>query len=240
MYHSLNSIVTLLKLAKVKSTHMAQHRCLWTVCTQPKFADHTVDVAILDLDVKQEAKPMQHIYDFELLKSALRSRPEESQTRFILVEDLSPAMIEALGSELDLDPEFFANHIAGADTNYVHERSRALFLDDGNLNAHPTAFLEPREYFSVTWKRKALQGLQNQSTLRDVLVALNMKEGSTRSERLSQLFMTDQTYNSNIWRGHELIGTESAPGIAVAAEERVSIYFKEDHENEGVLTGLFL
>ncbi|KAF8432085.1 hypothetical protein BGX38DRAFT_1227080 [Terfezia claveryi] len=225
----------------VKSTFMAQHRCLWAVCAQPKFADHTVDVAILDLDnVRQEAEPVQHIHDFELLKSTLRSHPSPSQTRFILVEDLSPAMIEALGSELDLDPEFFADHIAGAQDNYVHERSRALFLDDGNLNAHPTAFLEPKEYFSITWKRKALQGLQGQSTLRDVLVALNMKEGSTRSERLSQLFTTDMTYNSNIWRSHELIGTESPPGIAVAAEERVSIYFKKGNENEDVLTVVIL
>ena len=183
---------------------------------------------------------MQLIHDFELLKSALRPHPAASRTRFILVEDLSPAMIEALGSELDLDPEFFANHIAGAQDNYVHERGRALFLDDGNLNAYPTSFLEPREYISLTWKRKALQAVQNQATLRDVLLALNMKEGSTRSERLNQLFTTDRTYNSNIWRGHELIGTESAPGIAVAAEERVSIYFKRDHENESALTGLFL
>lgn len=220
---------------KVRNLFSSQHRCLWPVYAQAKISDHKVDVVFLDFDAQHVPRPLKHIYQYPQLKSTLKSRPSEICTRFVLVEDLSPAMIEALGSELDLDPEFFSNHIAGAEEEYV--KPGKTRLEDGRRNAHPTAFLEPKDYFSITWKRKALQEVQGQATLKDVLRVKGMQEGETKAMMLDELFSDGSLPDCNIWRGNEIMGNEYQPGIAVAAEERVSIYFKNDPEDADLLTG---
>jgi hypothetical protein len=68
--------------------------------------------------------------------------------RVLIVEDLSPDLMEALGSTFELDPEFFAHHLS---------RSGYAMADYDDLPPHrwPT-FGMPCEHLSIRWLRPML------------------------------------------------------------------------------------
>lgn len=78
----------------------------------------------------------------------------EIQTRFIIVEDLSYEVINILGDALHLDPEFFAEHMAGIlQPKYARNLlPESLASDDLPAEIWPTAGVG-KPYFSVGVER---------------------------------------------------------------------------------------
>lgn len=159
--------------------------------------------------------------------SALRAflelpKPADVFVRLFLVEDLSPAVIEALGFTLNLDPDFFAEQLVGA--NYTLEGHTDLVEIRDALPSMPF-LLKPKTFFSSTWKRSALcrdwEGLNKSRTGNNSNSIEKSETGGAKE---------DHQYN-NMHRpldaiGEHVVSTESK--TAVAVEERMTFLRKDD------------
>lgn len=159
--------------------------------------------------------------------SALRAflelpKPADVFVRLFLVEDLSPAVIEALGFALNLDPDFFAEQLVGA--NYTLKGHNDLVEIRDALPSMPF-LLKPKTFFSSTWKRSALchgwEGLNKSRTDNNSNSIEKSETDGAKEER---------QYN-NMHRpldaiGEHVVSTESK--TAVAVEERMTFLRKDD------------
>lgn len=163
--------------------------------------------------------------------SALRAflklpKPTDVVVRLFLLEDLSSAVIEALGSTLNLDPDFFAQQLVGA--NYTLEGHKDLVEI---RDAFPTMpfLLKPKTFFSSTWKRSALHhDWEGNGSLERSHSGSNSE--STRESGTDAHVKKDRQYN-NMHRpfdpiGEHVMSRESK--VAVAVEERMTFLRKDD------------
>jgi hypothetical protein len=77
------------------------------------------------------------------------TRARNIRLRTILVEDLSPVLIEALGSAFRMNPEFFEEHL-----------NRSGYKSKSYEDPHPRTWCTnaaPKDYVSVRWFRPVLQ-----------------------------------------------------------------------------------
>ena len=83
--------------------------------------------------------------DTAQLKSLLRdwTRPNVAQTtaqgRTILIEDISPELVDILGGQLEIDPGFFASHIEGPSASNIESLSSTSTLAS-NTTRHDKEF----------------------------------------------------------------------------------------------------
>lgn len=162
--------------------------------------------------------------------SALRAflelpKPADVFARLFLVEDLSPAVIEALGSTLNLHPDFFAEQLVGA--NYTLEGHKDLVEIRDALPTMPF-LMKPKTFFSSTWKRSALyhdwegNGPLNKSRTASDSNFIEKSETDDANK--------DHQYN-NMHRpldaiGEHVVSTESKTVVAV--EERMTFLRNDD------------
>jgi hypothetical protein len=88
--------------------------------------------------------PWMSTTEMELLEYLQKERETDVAYRLILVEDLSPGIIEILGATLEADPEFFAEHLI--DSGY-HERYTPEPSREWNTRGCK------KQYFSMQWQR---------------------------------------------------------------------------------------
>lgn len=154
---------------------------------------------------------------YSALKALLASpKPADVFVRLFLVEDLSPAMIEALGSALNLDPDFFAEQLVG--TNYTLEGHNDPVEIRDTLPSMPF-LLKPKTFFSSTWKRSALDS--------------NWGEDYVPGSHLRQWNNMHRPFDAI---GEHVMSRESK--TAVAVEERMT-FFRKDDDDHG-WTGEFI
>lgn len=164
--------------------------------------------------------------------SALRAflalpKPADVFVRLFLVEDLSPAMIEALGFALNLDPDFFAEQLVG--TSYTLEGHKDLVEIRDTLPSMP--FLrKPKTFFSSTWKRSALDSGWDEGNvpLSEVYKSTNPDSRGTKidayeARRLRQCNNMHRPFDAI---GEHVMSRESR--TAVAAEERMTFLRRDD------------
>ena len=99
-------------------------------------------------------------------------------TRVILVEDLSPRLIEALGSTFDIDPEFFAEHLNRSGyhwDSYIHE-----------LPARWNTASLQKPYASLKWFKPVRQRTQVARFLTESDNLLRTSLGSNETELTEQ------------------------------------------------------
>lgn len=73
---------------------------------------HPCNVVNLEFHDENE-RPRRVDVDLPELQRSINTDMHECRGRIVIVEDLSKAIIETLGSCLDVDPLFFASHING-------------------------------------------------------------------------------------------------------------------------------
>lgn len=163
--------------------------------------------------------------------SALRAflalpKPTGVFVRLFLVEDLSPAVIEALGSALNLDPDFFAEQLV--DTNYTLEGHKDLVEIRDALPSMPF-LLKPKTFFSSTWKRSALhRGWEGNGPLNKSYADSNLDSLESKTDAYEA--QKDRQYN-NMHRPFDAIGEHvmsRESKTAVAVEERMTFCRKDD------------
>lgn len=110
------------------------------------------------------------VFDFDqeekmLFRTFLGARPPNAfiravtpniATRLILVEDMSPSIIESLGSALEIRPEAFEAHLR--ESGYEYERTRG-FSEDSSQSHMWRRFDSSQLYDSFTWFRPVLPTL---------------------------------------------------------------------------------
>lgn len=155
-------------------------------------------------------------------------KPADVFVRLFLVEDLSPAMIEALGSALNIDPNFFAEQIVG--TNYTLKG----YKDPVEIrDAIPTMpfLLKQKTFFSWIWKRSALHSGWNNGSPDGFSFPIDNDRGlNKRSTEDEDNNSNNRQYN-NMHRPHDAIGEHLMSKEAktvVAVEERISFLRKDD------------
>lgn len=169
--------------------------------------------------------------------SALREflklpKPADVFVRLFLVEDLSPAVIEALGFTLNLDPDFFAEQIV--DTDYTLEGHKDLVEIRDALPSMPF-LLKPKTFFSSTWKRSALHnGWEGNGPLDKSHTASHsdsIEEPKTSAYEARHPHAKKYRQYNNMHRPFDTIGEHvmsRESKTAVAMEERVTFLRKDD------------
>lgn len=91
-----------------------------------------------------------------------KPKPTGVVARLILVEDLSPAMIELLGSTLDLNPSFFAGHLTGTENtvgaDHRNDKEASHYNSDYGMTSvqrKASGIAKLDNCFSSSWKRSA-------------------------------------------------------------------------------------
>lgn len=157
-------------------------------------------------------------------------RPADVAVRLFLAEDLSPATIEALGSTLNLDPNFFAEQLVG--TRYTLEGHEDLVEIRDTLPTMPF-LLKPKTFFSATWKRSALHHAWADGPPREPPKGRFMAPARSSIGSVKDGSAAGHQYN-NMHRlfdaiGEHVLSRESK--IAVAAEERISFLRKDNDDH---------
>lgn len=92
-----------------------------------------------------------------------KPKPDEVIVRLVFVEDLSPIMVETLGSALDLDPNLFSMHLAGARYKHYQEDSysnnsfpKGDLVESIHQKLSGRAFdnAKLKNHFSWVWRRR--------------------------------------------------------------------------------------
>lgn len=178
----------------------------WT-CSEPYvFGDSTsIDLFFGPDPDKQRGKRL----GYSSLRAFLElPKPADVFVRLFLVEDLSPAMIEALGSTLNLDPNFFADQLV--DTNYTLKGHKDLVEIRDALPSMPF-LLKPKTFFSSIWKRSALHK--------------SARWGAVGDDENNWITSPEGRQYNNMHRPFDAIGEHVANKLtttAVAVEERIS------------------
>jgi hypothetical protein len=92
----------------------------------------------------QDEKPRRADLNLLELEAVLNSDVSDCQGRLVIIEDLSKAIIETLGSLLDIDPFFFASHIHGPNVDIVSSKPSIAVL--------PSRFMS-QNFLSVQYQR---------------------------------------------------------------------------------------
>ncbi|KAI0386594.1 hypothetical protein F5Y04DRAFT_241833 [Hypomontagnella monticulosa] len=100
-------------------------------------------VAVVDFVSVQKTPDVKHIIDPGRLAECLNETATPNATRLYIVEDLSRDVIEHLGSKLDIDPQFFREHIN--DYTWFNVRDPWVELPDLNIVSRT------RPYFRLTY-----------------------------------------------------------------------------------------
>lgn len=163
--------------------------------------------------------------------SALRAflalpKPADVFVRLFLVEDLSPAMIEALGSALNLDPDFFAGQLVG--TSYTLEGHKDLIEIRDTLPSMPF-LLKPKTFFSSTWKRSALDSGwgEDSSPINKSYTDSNSNSPESKINPYAAFHLRQR----NMHRPFDAIGEHvmsRESKTAVAVEERMTFLRRDD------------
>ncbi|CZR51307.1 uncharacterized protein PAC_01182 [Phialocephala subalpina] len=82
----------------------------------------------------KDAKPRRVDLELSELDAIMKKDAGDCQGRLIIVEDLSKAIIESLGSSLDLDPLFFASHIHGPRVDVTSSKPSLAILPSKVIN----------------------------------------------------------------------------------------------------------
>ena len=93
------------------------------------------------------------------LKRSLKETPDEVNLRLIVVEDLSPELIEILGSVFGMSPEFFEEHLLNSGWQNGEDQ-------DGGADLWNTRSMK-KDYVSVRWYRPGLQTSPRLSSVDD-------------------------------------------------------------------------
>ena len=72
------------------------------------------DIEVIHFPKSGKPDPVIQCFNPEDFKGAISEDKERTGT-LVIAKDISQAMIEALGTRLELEPEFFANHLAGTE-----------------------------------------------------------------------------------------------------------------------------
>jgi hypothetical protein len=90
-------------------------------------------IVSLEFCVK-DAKPRRVDLDLTEFEAIMNKDTDDCQGRLIIVEDLSKAIIETLGSSLDIDPLFFASHIHGPKVDINSSKPSLAILPSRVMN----------------------------------------------------------------------------------------------------------
>ena len=93
------------------------------------------------------------------LKRSLKETPDEVNLRLIVVEDLSPELIEILGSVFGMSPEFFEEHLLNSGWQNGEDQ-------DGGADLWNTRGMK-KDYVSVRWYRPGVQTSPRPSSVDD-------------------------------------------------------------------------
>jgi hypothetical protein len=87
------------------------------------------DCRIVSLEfLTQDEKPLRVDLNLPELEAVLNADVSDGQGRLVIIEDLSKAIIETLGSLLDIDPLFFASHIHGPNVDIASSKPSIAVL----------------------------------------------------------------------------------------------------------------
>ncbi|KAF8538604.1 hypothetical protein BDD12DRAFT_138647 [Trichophaea hybrida] len=140
--------------------------------------------------------------ELELLEFLRQDIEEDVRYRLILVEDLSPGVLEILGSTLEVDPEFFAEHLHDSGYSEEHKNRPVKEWNTGGCK---------KQYVSMQWNRPVCLSKG------DLAHAKDQKFGQI-SRSYQELFAVPI---------EEQIGSEDLLNI-VGWDERVSVWDSED------------
>lgn len=122
----------------------------------------------------------------ESVRSLKRVADPDVITRVILIEDLSPEVIESIGSVFGVDPEFFAEHL---------NRSGYGGMDyDDPLPSHWMS--ETKAHISLKWYRPVLQNPKVTQWMQDPGALLDLKE---RTLKKNSMVSTNMAPGSISW-----------------------------------------
>jgi hypothetical protein len=138
-------------------------------------------IKIATVDYPPEGAPtsapeVRVITEREVLASTLEDGPPPGVTRMYVVEDLSRDMTELLGSQLDIDPQFFRGHIS--DYFWYNTRDPWVELPDldivsRNRSYFNIAYAQPRYFRNNT----QFQDAERQTALFNVLRRIDDDSG---------------------------------------------------------------
>ncbi len=126
-------------MARSYSSYIAaqskRNPCLQNLCQFISDDCRKHDCKIVCLEFfAQEKKPRRTDLDLLQLEALLNTDVCRSQGRLIIVEDLSNAIIETLGSCLDIDPLFFASQIHGPTVDITSSKPSIAILPSRALS----------------------------------------------------------------------------------------------------------
>jgi hypothetical protein len=148
-----------------------------------------------------DKKPRRTDLDLLNLEALLNIDVCECQGRLIIVEDLSTAIIETLGSCLDIDPLFFASQIHGPTVDIVSSKPSDAILPSRALS---------QNFLSVQYQRTVDFGacspaprkmLRNSNVPRKIVLLPRIKNRSIGLEQQSCSILLSTT-KSKPWLGN--------------------------------------
>jgi hypothetical protein len=161
----------------------------------------------------------------------LTGQASETAVRYILIENLIPEVCKTLGAALDLDPQFFIDHLSNQAPEHVSRKARQNDSPLNGISCHWNAWNINRPYLSFRWYRpvayqafasRELRSLAETHALRTRVV----RPPNQRHERRYLIWKYSPV--SCILRSEldlsELEVPGFLPGRISAIEERVSIY----------------
>ena len=168
---------------------------------------------------------------FNQVLRSLKETPNGVNCRFIVAEDVSPELIELLGSAFGMNPEFFGEHL-------LNSGWRSGYYTDGGANSWNTRGLR-KDYTSVRWYRPSLESFPGASSVNDRVKLLG-PQSSKWTETVSIDQGTDDFTNlgthhralplTNILRRDWNLKAESSQQSStlgpVAWEERATVWSK--------------
>lgn len=143
-------------------------------CYDTLLGGTLVDIRALDCSHNDCSKWTQVRFSQEIAQFR-RFRSTNIRRRTIIVEDLSPILIEALGSTFRMNPEFFEEHL-----------NRSGYRPDSYEDPHPHSWntnAVPKDYISIKWFRPVYRERQKpiSDTERKSLITSTMaKESGVR------------------------------------------------------------
>ena len=176
--------------------------CLQNLCQFISGDCREYDCKIVSLEFfAQDEKPRRTDLDPLELEALLNTDVYGCQGRLIIVEDLSTAIIETLGSYLDIDPLFFASHVHGPTVDIASSKPSIAILPSKALT---------QNFLSVQYQRTVDFGacspaprkmLRNSNVPRKIVLLPPIKNRSIGLEQQSCSILLSTT-KSKPWLGN--------------------------------------
>lgn len=158
------------------------------------------DCKIVSLEFHvEDARPSRVDLDLAQFEAIMNEDSSDCQGRMTTVEDLSRAIIETLGSYLDIDPLFFASHIHGPKVDITSSKPSMAILPSKVASQN---FLSLQYQLSVDFNACPMAPRKmshNRNVPRKVVFLLPMKNTYIGLEQLCCSILLSTTRSSRGW-----------------------------------------